>query len=246
MANRLFNVHDNYDVAVGLGLIAGHSFLNMYAVEANATPDLPIVIGTGLVNPPIPSDTGSLIEVVGVAGDVGQTVIIDGLNVDFEEQRVTLTLNGDTPVQVPGVCTRLNGATVSHARGDEPVGMITIRDAGDQTVYGTIDPSAGVMRQGIVTIPAGRKFVVMAIVGTMQKSTGVDTAVAITLDLGAVGQNFRQVAGIGLQRSGDTAIEFTNRGLTFTDAPTDVFIRGEADAAGATIAARVSILLVKR
>jgi hypothetical protein len=134
---------------------------------------------------PLPS-AGVSLEVVSssasdaAAGVGAQKVTIDTLDVNYAViASVVVSLNGVTPVAVPGgaVYFRLNAARTGMVTPDvtarqKNVGDITIRDAGGGTVRGVILAGVGVLQQAIYTVPAGFTLIIHSLECQILSSSG--------------------------------------------------------------------------
>lgn len=100
------------------------------------------------------------------------------LDVNFNEFQVNVTLNGTTPVAIPGTFYRINGMlTITKGSGASSNrvfndGDITVRDVGGGTVRGMMKAGKGIMRQCIFTTPAGYTLQVVSMYIGFNRGTG--------------------------------------------------------------------------
>ncbi len=86
-----------------------------------------------------------------------QTVQVEGLDANFDEQKAIVTLNGTTPVAVPGLSWRRTFRVFGLTSGGVTnVGTITARIPGPGNTEAVIAPTDGQSLQAVFTIPAGR------------------------------------------------------------------------------------------
>lgn len=256
MSKQPFNAKDDFQTANMLGLYNGVGAASSFALEENMTADTPVIIGTGTPTPLLPPDTGVFLELFSPNTDNdGALIVIDVLDVDFMPVTVALAeLSGVGPnpllhpdTNIPFLITRVNNARNVGARGTGEVGVdLTIRSVPTPAnVYGTITAASQEMQQAIFTVPANVKWAVSSLVTSMRKSIGADTDVLVTLVGGAVGTVLRRVFSFGLQRSGDTALEFMNSELQGFGSPADLMLEGEASTTGTGLVARINIRTVE-
>ena len=255
MRKTLFNPRDDFQTANMLGLFSGVGAASSFAVEDGLLADTPVILGTGTPTPLLPPDTGTAALLLSTdVGNAGAVIVLNVLDAEFKPRTVTVEITGagDFPILDPDTgqnlqITRLNGAVNVGARGTGEVEAdIVVHELGTPAnVYGTITAASQEMQQAVFTVPAGFTWAVSSLVASMRKSGGADTDVTITLVGGAVGTVMRRPFGFGLQRSGDTSIEFVNSELEGGGTPVDLMLEVESSAAGAGISARITLRLVE-
>lgn len=88
-----------------------------------------------------------------VGGDTA-TILIKGLDSDYVEKNVTVTLAGTANTVVSTPLFRINDMIA--VSGSTPTGTVTL--SAGSTVYGQIDPNIGKSQRSMYTVPAGHKF----------------------------------------------------------------------------------------
>lgn len=91
------------------------------------------------------------------------TMVIEGLDANFNEQSETVTLNGTNTVTTSGSYVRVNRAycdTVATYSGKN-LGNITIQQTTSGYVVGYIEAAKGQAAQCIYTVPAGWQYVIL-------------------------------------------------------------------------------------
>lgn len=248
MAKGIFQISDDFPMAVALGLVKNVSAFKVFGVAESLETDIEKDLTNLPVNEiPLPANAGEALEIV--SDNIGDTstILIRALGPDAEELDPPLfqvVLNGTTPVPIPGLISRINGAGCISDVGFD--GTVDIRQAGAGTVFARIEETNQQLNQGLYTIPAGHKWALATLIGTMQKSGGTDTDVVPNVLFKAITQQkWRRAFGFGLQRSGDTSVEFNNKYPESGTGPTDVKISATSSSAGAAVAGRITGLVFK-
>lgn len=165
---------------ISLGLVPGARRIAIYGNNPDvdtATVAEDVWSGGGLY----PWMTGATsLEVVSssaadaAAGTGARTIVIQGLNTEYEEVSQVITLNGITPVAIPTQLFRINGAAVVTAgTGQVNAGDITIRNAGAGATRAVIPTGFGTLRQCVYTVPAGYQLVITSVLAVINR---VDTS----------------------------------------------------------------------
>lgn len=90
------------------------------------------------------------------AGTGARTVLINGLDDDYEPVVQTVTLDGTTPVAIPTQLFRINSAVIlTSGSGQVNAGTLTIQDAGAGTARAIIPLGYGITKQSQFTVRAG-------------------------------------------------------------------------------------------
>ena len=96
--------------------------------------------------------------------DIGQSILIEGLNASYVEQSEVVVLNGQTGVSTTKSYFRLNKITVitdsPNTVGGIYVGTGTVTAGVPATVYGFCSSADRVSQSTIYTVPAGKKYIV--------------------------------------------------------------------------------------
>jgi len=86
------------------------------------------------------------------------TIVISGLNADYETIAEIVQLNGTTPVTTTNSFYRINSATILSGSN---VGDITVSEGG--TVYANIEATLGTTQACIYTVPANHSLYIFRI-----------------------------------------------------------------------------------
>jgi hypothetical protein len=113
------------------------------------------------------------------AGSGARTITITGLDTDYNEISVLVTLNGVTPVAVSRQFLRINLITVtSNGTSRRNEGQITVRDAGGGTVRALLpvgaisDQTPAMSKQSQYTVPAGHTLLIVDLDLQINSSAG--------------------------------------------------------------------------
>ena len=256
MSKTQYNVGDDFQVSASLGLLEGVTGVADYAQQNNVPTSAAEVVGHGGQFPVLPSDAGETIELVSTdAGNASAIIEIEVLDENFEMRKTApIEIAGPGTYQVlddetlqPVLVSRINGAVNVGPRGTgEVVADIVIRDTTTQTkIFATLTAQSQEVQQAIRTIPAGHIAVITSLTTSMTKTQGSDGILSLRLFGGKAGNVFRQVFAFGLQRSGDSSIEFQDLSISKSTGPVDLYLTAVASDAGVDVSARLTATLVK-
>lgn len=178
------------------------------------------------------------------AGTGARSVVIRGLVDDFESSTEVVTLNGQTPVAVPGNWIRINRVTADDVgsgnvnAGDIHVGEGTVTGGIPATTYGFIESGDGTSLSSVFTFAKGTTGYGMLSVYYGGKGDEVEAK----LFLREPGKSFRVVTEVRCFQA-QVAKE---RALNFVPVPekTDVEIRARAIAGNVDVFAFHEALIV--
>lgn len=95
------------------------------------------------------------------AGIGARTILIESLDANLLEVSTIVTLNGTTPVVLPGTHLYVNSVAVASSGSNHTnVGPITLRVAGGGDVQGYIGAGIGIQRAFKFTVPAGKAVII--------------------------------------------------------------------------------------
>lgn len=131
------------------------------------------------------------------AGTGARTVLVEGLDADYNEISETITLNGLTPVPTTLEYLRINLLTVKTAgSGEENAGIITATAQTDATVTSVISIGINISTQCIFTVPADADLMITEFyiaIGRMVATSA--TCVLLLRPFGEVFQSGTTIAG---------------------------------------------------
>lgn len=199
-------LRDSYRDALQLGLVTGVEDDAKFGHCPDAGAVITDVWELGLTVPEyvFPVDAGEAIEAVSDNAGDAIKVTIAGLGVNGLEQTKSITLNGLTPVPVPGVWRAVNRAY--NGNGTEFVGNIQIRGDGSTSVnvFAAIAPDDQQTSQAIIMVPADKVDVINNLSSALNRGGGVSANALIRLTVQPPGGVFRTQIRYGLQKDGTT------------------------------------------
>lgn len=137
---------------IARGLVGGHSLVNIFGYQsAVGTTSICVWENAATYVYPVSAVTMSLVSAS--ASDTAVTLLITGLDSNYNLLTESITLNGTTPVTTANNYLRINNVrtTAGNAAGD-----ITVSNAG--TTYAKILAGAGQTQMAQYTVPAGYTF----------------------------------------------------------------------------------------
>lgn len=173
----------DYYMEVARGNVPGQSSINKFGnnPSTNAGDDIWGGGGTYAFYP----TTAQSMDIVSTstADDTGGTgaikVVVEGLDSNWEVQTETVTLNGQTPVNLTNTYIRMYRAYVYEAgSSDSNVGDITVEIYDDTTTAIFIGADGGQTQHAIYTVPAGKSaYFIKGYVGISTSTKTAENAV---------------------------------------------------------------------
>lgn len=174
----------DYPTAVGLGLIPNQT--RVAALGHN--PDIPVGgaedVWEGGGNYPFLAAAAQL-EVVSTSasdtalGTGARTVLVSGLDANYEVISEVVTLNGLTPVLTTREYLRINVfTTTSSGSGEVNAGDITLRVAGGGAIQSIARAGYGFGRSAVFTVPAGFTLFIKSFLFTVIPPSGATINIA--------------------------------------------------------------------
>ena len=146
--------HINWEAAVALGKSGGNTPRNIFGYNA-AIPDTFVTAWELPVAYPWPTEALTM-TVTSNAADAGYTILIKGLDANYDEIQETITLDATGTATTQNAYYRINDvvtiATPGGAFGN-PVNNITLANSG--TTYAQIKGGDGKNQASIFTVPRG-------------------------------------------------------------------------------------------
>jgi len=104
-----------------------------------------------------------------------RTVILDGLDGNYDELSETITMNGATAVPTTATFLRINDCYVDTAGSSGTnSGVITIKNGAGSTTYDTLTASTGHLQSAVWTVPANHSAYVTSLYGAEESNKGVE------------------------------------------------------------------------
>lgn len=148
--------YEPFDLQVARGQISGHSVVNIYGFATmTSTTAIPVWEGNTAYTYPVSAIQMHLASSVNTGDDVGAVVLIQGLDINYNQISESLVLNGTTAVTTVKSYFRINSMQVTTKN---PTGNITLKDTTDTTLYAQINAGFGKTQSTVYTVPAGYTF----------------------------------------------------------------------------------------
>jgi len=245
-ARRVFNISDAPDAAIGLGLVKGVNDYGVYGSRAGIDADTETDISQlAAAVVPLPANAGQQLEIVSSNAADTQVIQLELLGPGAVYlDPITVQLNGTTPVLLSAaLVSRINdGRNISATPF---IGQLNIRAQGGGTVFETLIALDQEINTARFTVPAGRKWLVKRLIGTMERSAGSETSVSISLLVKQFDSTtWLRLFSFGLQRSGASSISFENDYPAVRSGPVDIRLTAQATAANTKVSTWVSGLLL--
>ncbi len=146
-----------FDLQVARGQIQGHSTVNIYGFQVSVTTtNIPVWEVAGAYAYPASATVMHLASSVNTGPDLsGTTIIIRGLDANYDEISETVALTGTTVAVTTKSFLRINSMAVTAGA---PTGTITLKNTANSVTYAQINPSIGRAQMAIYTVPAGYTF----------------------------------------------------------------------------------------
>jgi hypothetical protein len=144
--------HHEFDLMVSTSHISDHRTINIFGYNTE--------VGTEYV--PLWEDAaaytypGSALTMTAVsdsASDTAVTMLIQGLDINYDEIQTTFTLNGTNAVTIDTAFYRINAVITTAGNA---VGTVTIANAG--TTYAKVRAGDGKNQASLYTVPRGHSF----------------------------------------------------------------------------------------
>lgn len=157
MNNNRSLLSADWNMQVAMGKVYGASLVNLYGYQA-AVDGAWIPVWENATSYTYPSNSGEIMTLYSSsASDTAVSVLIDGLDVDYNIQSETLVLtNGITGVNTTKSYRRINNMRVTGL--NNPVGIIRLSNTSKTTTYAQINIGTGKTQWSMYTVPAGYTF----------------------------------------------------------------------------------------
>ena len=146
--------YEPFDLQIARGQITGHDHLDLfgYSTVVGSTAFGPLWEGLTSAggNYPFPTTAGVIIVVSDSASDTAVTMLISGLDVNYEPITESVALNGTTIVTTTQSFWRINKVTTTAGNA---VGNVTFTRGA--TVIAKVNAGLGQTQMSVYTVPAG-------------------------------------------------------------------------------------------
>lgn len=152
-----------FDISVSQGKVTGYQALYRSAYSNNITTTRSVIRAAGGTYV-FPSSATLMTVSSSSTADVGQAVLIEGLNGSYVEQSEVVVLNGQTGVSTTKSYFRLNKITIitdsPNTVGNVYVGTGTVTAGIPATIYGYCAAADRTSQSTIYTVPANKTYIV--------------------------------------------------------------------------------------
>lgn len=143
-------------LAIARGQISNISQINIYGYQAAVTTTT-IPLWESATTYTYPASATTMLLYSSSASDTAVSVLINGLDTNYNLQSETLVLtNGTTGVTTTKSYLRIN--SIAIVGSNNPVGTIYLSNAGKTTTYAEIATGSGRSQMSIYTVPNGYTF----------------------------------------------------------------------------------------
>jgi hypothetical protein len=160
--------YEPFELQVSRGQISFHSPNNIFGYGTTpATAGLFRTVWENMATTDyvFPTSAMTMYLVSASAGDTA-TILISGLDANYNLLSESLALNGTTPVATANQYFRINGISVSVGSATNPAGVVTLSNSGATVIYAQINTatingvtsSIGTSQMGVYTVQTGYTF----------------------------------------------------------------------------------------
>lgn len=235
----------NYFFNVSRGMIPGHTTLVRNAFNPNVSQDTETSVWVeGGIYPHGSWTTAQKLYVISTsAADTGQSILIEGLDSNYNLQTETVTTNGTTAVATTKNFIRIHTATVvSSSNGSANAGEITFHlTSGTGTVVAHIRAGFGITKLSQYTVPAGKTAYILYGAATSFRSGAGNIGSQVRMMVRPYGGSF-VLAYIAEVVNGQYRDDFPTP-MKITE-KSDIDVRCLADANNTLFSATYSIVLI--
>jgi hypothetical protein len=207
VGRKLWTIAQSYYDAIAAGKIPNHFAIHKFGYNSNDTED----------------DDG---------GTGAKTIIVHGLDTNWDEVSETVTMNGTASVETSTAFLRVFRAQAGITGTDEVnAGLISINDNADVVTLAEIVAGRGQTQMAMWTVPADHTLFITQL--NASESAGKSTRIRLySIDRSIANQSFRLKDEL-VASAGDSGREY-KLPLKFTE-KTDIEVRGEAAVAGGNV-----------
>lgn len=236
VSGKLWTVAQNYYDAIAAGQIPNHFPIHKFGYNANIALSEEVVWTAGNGYTYLSAAETLQVSSDDTEDDDGgtgaKTIIVYGLDTNWDEVSETVTMNGTASVETSTAFLRVFRAQVAlTGTGEVNAGLISIKDNADTVTLAQIVAGRGQTQMAMWTVPAGHSLFITQL--NASESAGKSTRIRLySIDRSIVNQSFRLQDELVVS-SGDSGREYRLL-LKFTE-KTDIEVRGEAAVAGGNV-----------
>lgn len=245
----------DYLSAVKQGMVPGAAHVHKFGQGSIDSADPIQAIWQGEAPYPYMTAAAGLYISSDDAGDT-EVITVIGLDADWNEQTVTVTLAGQTKTEIGSGVTWLRVYRAYNSNGTDLVGNIYIYQ--DDTVTGgvpdnpatklmaKIEPEDQQTQMALITVPAGKVGRVWSFGGSILDAEGGPATVKaadIKLRVREFGKVFRNQENLGLSLSGTNNDDLDGKPYWIFPEKTDIEIAAVVSADGTELGGRITITI---
>ena len=153
MAFNNFIWDEQFNLNVARGKVRGASVVNIFGFNAATTTNMRALWELADTTDYVFPTSAVNMTVTSAAGDDGKTMLIVGLDANYEEIQETVTLNNATPPVTTLAFFRINNVVMISATN---TANVSVTNGG--VTYARINATLGTNQASIYTVPAGCEF----------------------------------------------------------------------------------------
>lgn len=233
----------NIGLETAKGSVIGHKRISKFGYNADIDTAAEEDVWTAGGTYTFPSDSGESIEAVSTSVADTLELTVEGLDANFDEQSILVTLTGTTPVAVSGTWTRINRAFNSN--GTLYVGVITVENTANTLVYAEVPIADQQTNMMIWTVPRGFSAFIIDFAATMNKTGGASANAIFRLRMRQFGKIFRTAVRFGLLKGGASILAIPVSAPGLIPEKTDIKMSVSVDANDTDVSARLGIIYIE-
>ena len=176
------------NLQVSRGLIQGAEVRNIFGYQASGDTTLRALWEFANTNYVFPTSAITMTVTSASASDDGKSLLIKGLDANYEQLNEVVTLNGGGDINTTNSFFRINDIILTS--GTTNVGLITVQNTAKTIKYGGIRAGDGRNQASIFTVPADKCFFLYRIDAFSNDSTAAKPAVFRNFSINASGQQY--------------------------------------------------------
>lgn len=240
----------DWEYLVSAGLIKGYLRERVFGYSPNVSAaDGEVEIWHDTPNSYYWITTASVLTVVSTSASDTGTLIIFGLNENWELQTENVTVTGTTPVNTNNSWMRVNRCIYTNGDGTRNIGEIDVYQTSVSNVVAEVGADDGITQQCIYTCPAGYKMFVgtslnfiLPAIGSNGTKIGQHKAY---IKQNAVGFGALETYELALNTTGTGAFQGVQRFPPMQPGKTDVYFTFIAESNNVRPACTFELLIVK-
>jgi hypothetical protein len=143
--------YEPFELQVARGQITGHEVLNVFGYSTGITNAAFIPAWENIAAYAFPTVASTMVVSSSSASDTAVTILITGLDANYDVITESVTLNGTTDVPTTKVFWRINSVVTTAGNA---VGTMYVKNAGG-TTYAQVAIGSGRTNMSVYTVPAG-------------------------------------------------------------------------------------------